>query len=82
MKVSKAIQLLQENYQPDDQVVIVWWDKFLFTQDDGDTVQPVPVAAWNQAVSEFDQIDGFSERLSEQLYDFIASLVDKAIEAK
>lgn len=32
MKVSQIIKTLQENYDPDDVVVVAWWDKGLFSQ--------------------------------------------------
>ena len=34
MKVSKAIEMLSKNYSPDDELVIMWWDKEIMANDD------------------------------------------------
>lgn len=34
MKVSKAIEMLAKNYSPDDELVIMWWDKEVMANDD------------------------------------------------
>ena len=34
MRVSKAIEMLSKNYSPDDEIVIMWWDKEVMANDD------------------------------------------------
>ena len=34
MKVSKVIEMLGKNYSPDDELVIMWWDKKAMANDD------------------------------------------------
>lgn len=48
MRVEQAIRMLSENYQPNDEILIEWWDKKVFDQD-GDN--PISDDEWAVAVS-------------------------------
>jgi DNA-binding transcriptional regulator LsrR (DeoR family) len=34
MKVSKVIEMLTKNYSPEEELVIMWWDKEVMANDD------------------------------------------------
>lgn len=82
MKVAELIRTLERNYKPDDDIVVAWWDKQLFSQYQPDTDTWIPVSArlWQQAVLLFDQGEGFSEVLNEQCWEFIDAHVEQAVQ--
>jgi hypothetical protein len=55
MKVSQAIEMLQ-TYNQDEEICISWWCKDLFN--DGD-LSPISDEAWDNAVKEFDNEEGY-----------------------
>ena len=73
MKVSKAIQILQEFSNHDEEVVIVWWDRNCFSY--GSTDELPTVEQWKEAVERFDDRDGFSEYVSSQCHDEVMEYV-------
>jgi len=66
MKVSKVIELLQKTYEPDDELMIDWVDKF---QAEVDTEEQ-----WNWAVG---MMEGSSEGMIDMHY--VQYIVDEAI---
>ncbi len=47
MKVSQAIRMLNDNYQPDDEIYIEWWGKDVFDYSEDN---PVTDEEWSIAV--------------------------------
>ena len=74
MKVSDVIRTLQEFHNPDEEVVIVWWDRQCFAF--GSTDELPTMEQWNEAVRRFDDQDGFGEYISSQCHDEVMSYVD------
>ena len=66
MKVSKVIELLQKTYEPDDELMIDWVDKF---QAEVDTEEQ-----WNWAVG---MMEGNSEGMIDMYY--VQDMVSEAI---
>lgn len=73
MKVSDAIRTLQEFHNPDEELVIVWWDRHCFPHGSADELPTVE--QWNEAVRRFDDRYGFSEYLSSQCHDEVMEYV-------
>jgi hypothetical protein len=67
MKVSKVIELLQKTYEPDDELMIDWVDKF---QAEVDTEEQ-----WNWAVG---MMEGASEGMIDMYY--VSDMVSQAID--
>ena len=73
MKVSQAIVML-ESYKPDEEICISWWCKDLFTDSDDN---PVSDEAWENAVGEFDNEEGYqhiNSNVWELLHDAILGI--------
>jgi hypothetical protein len=77
MKVSDAIRTLQEFHEPNEELVIVWWDRLCFSHGSDDKLPTVK--QWNEAVRRFESGDEFSDYVSEQCRDEIMSHVDDAV---
>lgn len=54
MKVSKAIEYLQD-YNPDDELIIAWWDRETTGHDD------ISVEEWSEMIKIIDQMHNILE---------------------
>lgn len=72
MRTQDIIQRLQERYQPDDNLVIFWWDKECFgiTNDD-------EIKVWNSVVADIEE--GFLPA-EEHLGEVIGEMVFEKVE--
>ncbi len=61
MQAKEAIELLRENYSPDDEVTMAWWDVEIFNQEQS--------PAWNAFVARVESRTDWSDT-----YDYLASL--------
>ena len=80
MRVSEIITRLSRDYQPDDELLIAWWDReTTSTYDDeiGDYAE-VPDAVWRVAVGLMDSGPGWGDYASEAIHDYITDYVDHA----
>jgi len=78
MKVSEIITRLSQNYQPDDELFIAWWDRETTTTYDeeiGDYVE-VPDAVWRAALQLMDSDPMAGDYLFEGVHEFITDNVD------
>ena len=69
MKVSEVIKVLSERYEPDDELLIMWWDKeWVETVADGKTD--------DDEIRYLDDYLNESELIGERIWDFIAHTID------
>lgn len=74
--VKEVIKLLQESYDPDEQIVINWWDKSLPYLSDLE----VPDWVWNEAMNTFDDMD--FDISNSIVWDLIAEKMTNAIKQR
>lgn len=74
--VKEVIKLLQESYDPDEQIVITWWDKSLPYLSDLE----VPDWVWNEAMNTFDDMD--FDISNSIVWDLIAEKMTNAIKQR
>lgn len=76
MKVSRAIELLTKNHQPDEEILIEWWAKERFDLDD----EPLAEDDWASAVSSVE--DYPSEWALGIIFDQLETAIYEAQQAK
>ena len=80
MKVKDIIARLSE-YDADEELVIAWWRRDLFTDYNPDTDDETPLGetTWNLAVEILEnRKDGWGDHINEYIYDEIQDSVDRA----
>ena len=79
MKVKDIITHLTERYGADDELVIAWWDKQLFSfyDEDTDTEHPLSDSAWAETVQAVDGDDYGWEGVSESVRDMIQGWIQR-----
>jgi hypothetical protein len=71
MQVSQIVKVLQERYQPEDELIVDWWDKEtfdLFCEHRGCTPQ-----VWKEVVDMYENLDD-SVQIADIWYDIIEEL--------
>ena len=72
MKVEKAIRLLSENYQPNDDILIEWWGKDVFDLDENN---PISGRDWAAVVSKVEAWP--NDYALENIYNDVVSTIEK-----
>ena len=70
MKVSKAIELLSK-YNPDEEIIIEWWDRFFIQIDD----EGIPLETWNFVADGYE----FNEYTYSNMFNEIEQAIDEAM---
>ena len=79
MRVSEIITRLSRDYQPDDELLIAWWDRETTnTYDEIGNCVEVPDAVWRVAVGLMDSGPGWGDYAYEAIHDYITDYVDHA----
>jgi len=71
MKVSQLIKILQENNKPDDEIIVLWWEKQNFDYTDDDELV-LTDEAWRKVSEEFDTWDNAGESVGEWIADAVS----------
>ncbi len=71
MKVSELIKILQEQNKPDDEILVLWWEKhnFDYAQDDE---MKLTDEAWLEISNEFNEWDSAGEEIGEWIADAVS----------
>jgi hypothetical protein len=67
MRVSEAIEMLNQMYKPDDELCISWWGKELFCDADNN---PCTDEQWQRAVDDFDANEGY-EHINTKIWEYL-----------
>lgn len=81
MKVKDIISVLNERYDKNEDIVVIWWDSSLFMSYDHDKDEEYPLSdkVWKNAVDILEnKKDGFGDQINELLYDEIQNAVNIA----
>ena len=78
MKVKHIITRLQETYQPDDELVIAWWDRDLFLVLDETGDRNPTLEEWADTVAIIDD-NGFGDHADAIMFDVIYEQVLETI---
>lgn len=70
MKVSQLINTLLENNKPDDEIIVLWWEKRNFDYNDDDELV-LTDEAWRKVSDEFDTWDNAGQDIGEWLADAV-----------
>lgn len=70
MKVSQLINTLLESNKPDDEIIVLWWEKRNFDYDENDELV-LTDDAWRKVASEFDTWDNAGQDIGEWLADAV-----------
>lgn len=75
MKVSEVIKMMETNYKPDEELVILWWDKEWVEN----SLDPIILdeEEWNVAIALADTTVGESEHLQSRIGDVITEVVNE-----
>jgi hypothetical protein len=68
MKVSELIKVLQENNKPDDEILVIWWEKNSFDFPE-DYELKLTDEGWMKISKEFDEWDNAGEQIGEWIAD-------------
>ena len=68
MKVKDAVEMLTNNYPPDEEILIMWWDKDWVENATGDEVS-------NDEMADLDSELNEAEVIGTRVYDFIENTV-------
>lgn len=74
MKVSDAIRILQEKLDPDEEIIVQWWDKKCFARvwDNDEEDGYPPVESWVKAVREWEEWSASGENsISEDAWEWL-----------
>jgi hypothetical protein len=71
MQVSKVIEMLTKNYSPEDELVIMWWDKSIMADDD---------EVSDYAMAYADEVIENDEWLGSSIYRTIKEAIDEFCE--
>jgi hypothetical protein len=71
MKVSRLIEILQEQNKPDDEILVIWWEKHNFDYSDDDELV-LTDEAWMEISNEFDQWDEAGYQIGEWIADAVS----------
>jgi hypothetical protein len=75
MKVSELIKTLQETAKPDDEILVLWWEKQHFDFPE-DYEMKLTDEAWLKVSQEFDEWDNPSEEVTQWISD---AVIDHAV---
>jgi len=75
MKVSDVIKMMETNYKPDDELVILWWDREWVENSLDPTI--LDEEEWNEAIALADGAVGESEHLQSRIGDVITDVVNE-----
>lgn len=67
MKVSELINTLQKGYKPDDEIMVLWWDKQTFDYDEDDEMY-LTNEAWTEICDEFDGWDTAGDEIGQWVH--------------
>lgn len=70
MKVSELIEALQENNNPDDEILVLWWEKQNFNFPEDDELE-LTDKAWLKVSKEFDEWGNTSEEVTQWISDAV-----------
>jgi hypothetical protein len=70
MKVSRLIELLQEQNKPDEEIVVLWWEKNHFDFPE-DYELKLTDEAWLKVSTEFDLWDNAGAEIGEWISDAV-----------
>lgn len=68
MKVSSLIKILQSNYVQDEEIIVLWWDRFLVRNNDETSLTK---EAWSKICTEFDQWENAGRDINEWVAEAI-----------
>jgi hypothetical protein len=68
MKVSELIKVLQENNKPEDEILVLWWEKNSFDFPE-DYELKLTDEGWMKISKEFDEWDNAGEQIGEWIAD-------------
>ena len=71
MKVSQLIQILQEQNKPDDEVIVLWWEKSSFDYTEDDELK-LTDEAWAKISNEFNEWDSAGNEIGEWIADAVS----------
>jgi hypothetical protein len=70
MKVSELIKVLQENNKPDDEILVIWWEKNSFDFPE-DYELKLTDKGWMKISKEFDEWDEAGSSISDWIADAV-----------
>lgn len=71
MKVSELINTLLENNKPDDEIIVLWWEKRNFDYEEYDELV-LTDEAWRKVSEEFDTWDNAGQEVGEWIADAVS----------
>ena len=71
MKVSQLIKVLQEQNKPDDEILVVWWEKHNFDYNEDDELK-LTDEAWAKISDEFDSWGNAGYQIGEWIADAVS----------
>lgn len=71
MKVSELINTLLEHNKPDDEIIVLWWEKRNFDYEEYDELV-LTDEAWRKVSEEFDTWDNAGESVGEWIADAVS----------
>lgn len=82
MKVSEIIAELARRYDPEDELIIAWWDSSLFERydPDEDEFHPIDRATWMRIGAKAEK--DLAETIGETVFHYVQSIVDEETEVK
>ena len=69
MKVKDVIKVLQERLDPEDEIIIDWWDKECFSRVTEEDYPPIE--AWVKVVNLWDEKSMFGNMISNDIWEWI-----------
>lgn len=76
MKVSRLIEILQTQNKPDDEIIVLWWEKHHFDYSDDDELK-LTDEAWLKISNECDSWDGAGQDVGEWIADAVSEYAEK-----
>lgn len=70
MKVSELIKILQEHNKPDDEILVLWWEKETFDYAEDDELK-LTDEAWLKISKDFDTWGGLGSEVSQWISDAV-----------
>ena len=82
MKVSEIIAELARRYDPEEELIIAWWDSSLFGRydPDDDEFHPIDRATWTRIGVKAER--DLAETIGETVFHYVQSIVDEEIKVK
>jgi hypothetical protein len=76
MKVSELIKVLQEQNKPDEEILVLWWEKHNFDYAEDDEMK-LTDEAWLKISKEFDEWDSVGEEIGEWIADAVSQYAEE-----